>query len=295
MKSLPTPSSGPAPDPLPRGASRTADPTTSPVPAGEFVTLDGEAAYRISAYHRLQPFLMAIASDSDLWMFVTSGGGLTAGRRDADGALFPYETVDKLHDGHHHTGPITLIRVDAAELPTALWEPFHERGADDPRIERQLYKNVIGNRLVFEETNHELGLRFRYRWSGSDEFGLVRTASLENVGSRTRRISLLDGLRNVLPYGAPLSLYQDSSCLVDAYKRVDCDPDTRLGIFSLTSEITDRPEAAEELRANTVWCHGLGDFTVALSLEAVAAFRRGDGLDGESALTGRRGNYLASA
>ena len=66
-------------------------------PTGSFVVRDGELHYRISAYHRLAPFLMTLASDTDLWMFITSGGGLTAGRVDPEGGLFPYETVDRLH------------------------------------------------------------------------------------------------------------------------------------------------------------------------------------------------------
>ena len=81
-------------------------------PVGEFVVLDGEDYYRIASFHRLPPFLMSLASDTDLWMFIASGGGLTAGRVDADGSLFPYQTVDQLHDAHHHTGPFTLIRID---------------------------------------------------------------------------------------------------------------------------------------------------------------------------------------
>ena len=206
-------------------------------PAGGFVTLDGEAHYRIPTYHRMRPFLVSVASDTDLWMFVASGGGLTAGRRDPDGALFPYETVDRLHDGHHHTGPVTLLRVRGRGRRGALaaWEPLSDRSAEDPRVERSLYKNVLGNRLVFEEVHHGLGLAFRYRWTGSDELGLVRTATLENRGAEAVEIELLDGLRNLLPWGAPLALYQQSSCLVDAYKRCDLDPDTGLGIFSLTT------------------------------------------------------------
>ncbi|HEU4334503.1 MAG TPA: hypothetical protein VFT32_08425 [Candidatus Eisenbacteria bacterium] len=265
--------------------------------AGAFTTLDGETYYRIAAFDRLPPFLISLASDSDLWFFIASGGGLTAGRRDPDGALFPYETVDRLHDGHHHTGPITLLRVVGPGGDEVLWEPFREDGGrpGDPPVERNLYKNVAGNRLVFEETHHGLGLRFRYRWTGSDEFGLVRTATLENLGARTRSVALLDGLRNLLPHGAPLALYQHSSCLVDAYKRADCDPATGFATYSLTSRITDRAEALEELRATTVWCRGLPSFRVSLSLDAAAAFRRGEPPAAESISTGRRGHYLVSA
>jgi hypothetical protein len=243
----------------------------------------------------MPPFLMNIPSHTDLWLFVSSAGGLTAGRVDADGSLFPYETVDRLHDAHHHTGPITLIRVPGDTGKDVLWHPFLEEPPDESRIERNLYKNVTGNRLVFEEIRHDLGLSFRYRWSGSVDLGLVRTATLSNLGGERIAVSILDGLRNVLPYGVPLALSQQSSSLVDAYKRTDLDPETRLGVFSLTSRIIDRAEASEELRANVVWCRGLGEFDVCLSLDAVSAFRRGEPTVGETVLTGRRGNYLAVA
>ena len=82
-----------------------------PEPAGGFVSFDGEPYYRISGYDRMPSFLMAVASDTDIWMYVTSTGGLTAGRVDPDGCLFPYETADKLEDAHHHTGPVSLLRV----------------------------------------------------------------------------------------------------------------------------------------------------------------------------------------
>ncbi len=292
---MPLPPAQPSP-PAPHGAdATTAPPAHSPgPPAGAFVTLEGEDYYRIAGVDRMPPFLMTLASDCDLWMFVTSKGGLTAGRVDADGAIFPYETVDKLLDGHHHTGPITLLRVRAGTGEERLWEPF---AAADPAegVERNLYKNVAGNRLVCEEIHHGLGLAFRARWSGCDEFGHVRTVTLANLGDEPVAVSLLDGLRNVLPYGAPLALYQQSSCLVDAYKQSECDPATKLGVFALTTRILDRPEASEILRANAAWCHGLPGFEVALSIDAVAAFRRGETVRRQDVLTGSRGNYLVHA
>ncbi len=274
-------------------APRTALVGVSPgSPAGEFVTLDGEEHYRISAYHRMDPFLMIVASDSDLWMYVTSGGGLTAGRVDPDGALFPYLTVDQLHDAHHHTGPITLIRLDGDDGSRDLWEPFSDSMRADPAIERNLYKNIVGSRLVFEEIHRDLDLSFRYVWAACDEFGWVRTATLENHGESGVRLEVLDGLRNVLPYGAPLGLYQQSSNLVDAYKKSELDTATGLGIFSLTAGITDRAEALEVLKANTVWCSGLKDFRVQLSADVIGEFREGVEGENPAVLNGVRGNYL---
>ncbi len=238
---------------------------------------------------------MSLASDSDLWMFVTSGGGLTAGRVDADGALFPYETVDRLHDAHHHTGPITLLRVARPDGATVLWEPFTAVTANDAAITRRLAKSALGNSLVFEEIARVLGLALRYRWSNSDAYGWVRTTTLENMGDTPVSLMLLDGLRNILPYGAPVALYQQASVLVDAYKTAEVDPDTGLGVFALTAGITDRAEALEVLRASTVWCHGLEGGRVHLDGNVVAAFRAGRVLPAPPTLHGARGNYLVSA
>jgi hypothetical protein len=262
---------------------------------GGLVPFAGQEFLRITDFDRLPPFLMSIPSDTDLWMFVSSGGGLTAGRADAEGSLFPYVTVDQLHDAHHHTGPITLFRVRREGAPAVAWEPFAHRAALDPVIERNLYKHPLGNQVIFEEIHHGLKLAFRYRWAACDAYGHVRSATLENLGTEPADVSVLDGVRNLLPFGAPLSLYQHSSSLVDAYKRSEVDEWTGLGMFSLTSVISDRAEAAEMLRANTVWGFGLAGARVSLSASAVDAFRRGEDVPAAPRLNGERGNYLVQA
>ena len=121
------------------------------------------------------------------------------------------------------------------------------------------------------------------------------TVTLENRGRTPVRLALMDGLRHLLPYGVPLSLYQHSSSLVDAYRHSDVDAATGLAIHSLTSRILDRPEAAEELHANVTWSAGLPEATVHLSADALAAFRRGETPEPTPRLTGRRGHYLLQA
>ncbi len=260
---------------------------------GSFVEFEGEVWYEIRDVDRLPTFLIALASDSDNWMFVTSRGGLTAGRVDPDGAIFPYETVDKLERSHLHTGPVTIVRL-LESGGDRLWEPLSASTRLVPTIERRLRRNVVGNRLIFEETNRELGLTFSYRWTATKEFGWVRRVTIANKIRKERRLSVLDGLRNVQPFGAPLALYQQSSSLVDAYKRTDIDEASGLAAFSLTSRIVDRAEASEVLRANIVWSQGLPGRTVSVSEESLIRFRRFGEVESESVLTGRPGNYFLS-
>ena len=51
---------------------------------GEQVALEGEDFYRIANYDRLRPFFMTVVSEADHWLFVSSNGALSAGRRTAD-------------------------------------------------------------------------------------------------------------------------------------------------------------------------------------------------------------------
>lgn len=262
-------------------------------PEGAFVELDGETFYRIDHAEAMAPFLMSIPSDTDLWMFIASTGGLTAGRGDPDHSLFPYDNVDRLYDAHHSVGPITRIRVRWG-TQDVLWEPLT---APMPRegCTRRIYKNASGTRVIFEELRHDLDLAFRYRWSAADALGWVRTARLENLGARGVDAEVLDGLRHVLPSGVPLALHQQQSSLVDAYKRNECDAETGLAIYSLTSAITDRAEAVEALRATTIWQQGLPGPVLSVAEDAFAAFAQGRPVERTTLRTGTRGHYAAVA
>ncbi|MFP4395818.1 MAG: hypothetical protein ACLFTI_11200, partial [Anaerolineales bacterium] len=261
---------------------------------GQYVEMLGETYYRIRHYDQMPPFFMSLVSSSNHWLFVASTGGLTAGRANAENALFPYETVDKITAHSEYTGPkaIFLVRRDGA---VQLWEPFSTCYAGLYRIERQLYKNIAGNKLIFEEINHDLALAYRYAWRTSDRLGFIKSTWLENIGDAPCHISLLDGLQNLLPSGDVLDLQASSSYLLHAYKRNELEPETGLGIFSLSATISDRPEPSEALQATTVWQVGLAPTLYLLSSEQLDAFRRGEALTPETDVRGRPGAYFVHA
>ncbi len=260
-------------------------------PEGRFETREAGEAYRISHYDRMAPFLMSVVSDSDHWMYLSSSGGLTAGRVDEATSLFPYETDDRLHVAHGVTGPLSVLRVQRDD-EVAVWRPF-EPNRSDGRFERNLSKSVIGNWVEFEEIDHDLGLVFVYRWSNSDRFGFVRSVTLQREpGSPVRSAQVLDGFLNVMPAGVPLGSQQTTSTLVDAYKRSELDPATGIGLFTLEAQISDRPEAAESLRANVVWSRGLGSYQVLLSSGQIGRFLKEGNVHDEHLALGRRGAYL---
>ena len=261
--------------------------------AGSFVTRSGERFYEISGVDGMPPFFISVVSSDDHWLFVSSTGGLTAGRVSPETALFPYVPVDKVHECPAHTGPRTIVRVQHSE-ESRYWEPFNYEHRGRYNLSRSVYKNTLGNKLAFEETNHDLGLIFRYTWSTSAEFGFVRDCDLVNEGSNDVFVEFIDGLQNILPAGTPRYAQSNYSNLVDAYKWTELDEQSGLAFITLYSGITDRPEPSESLKATTAFCLGLDNPTVLLSSEQLDAFR--DGLDPiqENHKRGIRGAYLVT-
>ncbi|MBK9121565.1 MAG: hypothetical protein IPM16_00390 [Chloroflexi bacterium] len=258
---------------------------------GSLVTLNGETYYRIGSYDHMAPFFITVVSSADHWLFVSTTGGLTAGRVNANRALFPYYTEDRIAENADNTGSRTIIRVDP-DGKNALWEPFIQRRYSPYALTRSLYKNVRGTALIFEEVNADLGLAFRYAWRTSARFGIVKTAWLVNDRDASVAVTITDGLQNILPAQVTAASQNEFSVLLDAYKRSELDAATGLGLFSLSSRLTDLAEPSEALRANTVWQVGLVPDAYLLSTSQLDAARTGRAVHTEADIRGKRGAYF---
>ncbi|MFT3829366.1 MAG: hypothetical protein QM691_06615 [Opitutaceae bacterium] len=263
--------------------------------SGSFVNAFGGRYYRIAHCDRLPPFFMNIVSSSDLWLFLASNGGLTAGRTSVEGALFPYMTVDRLYDSAGLAGPVTACWVEHGDDARTLWQPLAPHGTSVHRVERHLYKSVEGDRVWFEEIHPKLELTFRSGWSTADAHGFVRRCELVNLGRRPVRIRVMDGLRNLLPPGIVPKLQNESSCLADAYKSAELLPDSTLAVYALSAGIIDRAIPMESLRAAVAWSAGLPPPTILLCDTQLPAFLAGETVTAEPQRRGRRAAYLACA
>ncbi|MEM9001199.1 MAG: hypothetical protein AAGB24_13125 [Bacteroidota bacterium] len=259
----------------------------------ENVVIGGESYFKIANSDALRPFFMSIVSNSNHWMFISSNGGLSAGRKNAEYALFPYYTDDKITESVEVTGSKTLFLVGSDDRSN-IWEPFSYRYDGRYVITRNLYKNVYGNKIRFEEVNHDLGLTFSYQWSSSDTYGFVRKATLVNNTTDDVRVNVLDGIQNILPFGVGSDLQNRSSNLVDAYKRSELIKDSGLGIYALSAIIVDKAEPSEALKANMVWSLGLENPTHLLSSLQLKNYRRRIPLKEEVDVKAEKGAYFVN-
>lgn len=258
---------------------------------GESVVFEGETYYKISNYNSMRPFFMSVVSDSNHWMFISSNGGLSAGRKNAQYAIFPYYTDDKITESSEITGSKTIIRVKN-KSDFEVWEPFSIRNTDKYDVTCNLYKSVHGNKIIFEEVNNDLNLTFSYQWASSNLYGFVRSSSLKNHGALTVELEVLDGIQNVLPYGVPSDTQNKASNLVDAYKRTELVPEVGLGIYALSAIIVDKAEPSEALKANVVWSTGLKNPRYLLASSQLDYFRKGHVLYDEVDVKGEKGAYF---
>jgi hypothetical protein len=257
----------------------------------QLIEINGEKFYKIENHNHMRPFFMSIVSDSNHWMFISSNGGLSAGRKNAEFALFPYYTDDKITEMYDVTGSKTIVRIHLND-EIKMWEPFSDRFNENYKLKRNLYKSIYGNSIIFEEILEDYQLSFRYKWSSSHIYGFVRSSQIENFSNNNFRLTILDGLQNIMPHGVHSDLQNSTSNLVDAYKRNELHPESGLGIFALSAIIVDKAEPSEALKCNTVWSLGLDKPSYLLSSRQLNAFRYGGQLSNESDVKGERGAYF---
>ena len=233
---------------------------------------------------------MNITSGEDHWMYLSSTGCLTAGRKKAEHALFPYVTDDLLHCNAHFTGPITVIRIKGDDT-NLVWRPFSHY-EESYETERNLHKNSLGNIVLFEEINHSLGLTFIYEWRSSAKYGFIRKSRLVNHHSNVLNVELVDGLRNIMPDGVELRAQQEMSNLANAYKVSEYSPDSNCAFFFMNALVMDRPEPGESLYSNLVWSYYNGKKIISVSEQDIDRFANSGTLNGEHIIKGKPGCFL---
>ena len=257
------------------------------------VTIDNEAYFKISNNDEMRPFFMSIVSDSNHWMFISSNGGLTAGRKNSEYALFPYYTDDKITESADITGNKSIFKVLKGNQEY-MWEPLAIRSLGRYTTTQNIYKNRYGNKIIFEEINHDLELIFRYQWSSSNKYGFIKKSKLINTSKESVGVALLDGIQNIMPASIGSDIQNQSSNLVDAYKRNELEEATGLGIFALSAILVDKAEASEALKANVVWSLGLDNPKHLLSSLQLNNFRSRLPITQEVDIKAEKGAYFVS-
>jgi len=255
----------------------------------ELIEIDSEIFNKISNVDQMRPFFMSIVSNANHWMFISSNGGLTAGRKDCDLALFPYYTDDKITESSEITGSKTIFQVHKNNK-IYLWEPFSSNYKGVYKIQTNLYKSTYGNKIIFEEINEDLNLSYSYEWNFSNLFGFVKKSKIRNNTNEAVVVSVIDGIQNIIPFGVSAELQNGKSNLVDAYKKNELI--NTIGVYSLSSMIIDKAEPSEALKATIAYSLGLEANNYLVSSLQLANFRKGSLISSEDCVKGEKGAFF---
>jgi hypothetical protein len=178
----------------------------------------------IDQYNDLIPFAsflpgIAGVSGRPAWAFYVSRGQAIAsfGVRNKDGAFLEFFPADKAYQLTPSRGFRTFLKITESGQ---THEPF-QRGAG-PEVRQRLY--IATEEIGVEEINPQLGFNIRadmFTLPEAPVAGLVRRIEITNTSGQAKKIDIVDGLPQVLPYGMNQWILKFMSRTSEAFMRVE--------------------------------------------------------------------------
>ncbi|MFA6994759.1 MAG: hypothetical protein WC246_04000, partial [Candidatus Paceibacterota bacterium] len=188
--------------------------------------LDGDKRFVIEQYNDLAPFAsflpgIAGALGRPAWAFYVNRGQAVAsfGVRNKDGAFLEFFPADKAYQLTPSRGFRTFLKIaDGDRILTH--EPF-QRGSWT-EVKQRLY--VTPQEVGVEEINPQLGFSIRadmFTLPEASVAGLLRRVEIVNTSGQARKIEIVDGLPQVLPFGMNQWILKFMSRTSEAFMRVE--------------------------------------------------------------------------
>ena len=216
--------------------------------------LDADNRFVIDQYNDLSPFasfLPGIAGTlgRPAWVFyVNRGQGIASfGVRNKDGAFLEFFPADKAYQLTPSRGFRTFLKITDGDQ-TLTHEPF-QRGAG-PEVKQRLY--VTPHEVGVEEVNPPLGVNIRadmFTLPEAPVAGLVRRITVTNTSAQAKKIEIVDGLPQVLPYGMNQWNLKFMSRTSEAFMRVE-GVEENLPFYRLKVWPTDSPQVEPVIACN---------------------------------------------
>jgi len=146
-----------------------------------------------------------------MWVFYCNRGQCisSAGVKDKNGAIIEFQSANKAYRNASLQGWRTFIKVDGR-----LYEPF----AEISNIPNEMRISLQGLELIEENQKLKIKVEVSYFTIPGEDFpGLARKVKITNLGSKARKIEVLDGLPALVPYGFSNDLLKTISRTIEAW------------------------------------------------------------------------------
>jgi hypothetical protein len=187
-------------------------------------------------------FLPGIAGTGGkpMWVFYTNRGQCISsfGVRDKNGAMLEFYPANKAYALTSLLGFRTFLQTKDAS--NTLYEPF-QISPGSGYTQRLI---VRPEEIEIEEAHQSLGLRVRVVYFTLPQESLpalVRSVTVENIGTESLQANVLDGLPQVVPFGLQASPLKAMSRTMEAFAEIRHVTE-HLPFFKLKVEPSDKPE-----------------------------------------------------
>ncbi len=179
-----------------------------------------------------------------IWAFYVNRGQAIAsfGTRDKDHAIMEYFPANRSWQNTPLAGFRTFLKISSGKNFT-FYEPFANTLANNSfDITNRMY--ISSAELKIEEENATLGLKttIEYFTIPNDNYGgLARIITLENTSKTAKKIQLLDGMPQIVPFGTNNWFLKKMSRTIEGWMYVN-NLEKGAPFFKLAVDPTDRPE-----------------------------------------------------
>jgi len=179
-----------------------------------------------------------------MWVFyVNRGQGIASfGTKDKDHAILEFFPANKSWQLTSLQGFRTFIKV-SSNKKFIFYEPFHN-GFTNLGYKLTNRMRITSHDLTLEENNLSLGLstKVEYFTIPNDSYSaLVRIVTVKNLKTKIKRIQLIDGLPQIVPFGTSNLFLKKLARTVEAWMNVE-NLDKGAPFYKLAVDPTDRPE-----------------------------------------------------
>ena len=209
----------------------------------------GNKEFVIENYNLAKPFAnffpgIAGKYGIPMWAFyVNRGQGIASfGTKDKDHAILEFFPANKSWQFTSLQGFRTFIKVSASQKPV-FYEPFHN-GFSNLGYDLTNKMRITSYGLTIEEDNLSLGLNIKaeYFTIPNDSYSaLARIVTVKNLGAKAKKIQLIDGLPQIIPFGTTDLFLKELGRTVEAWMNIE-NLDKKVPFYKLDVDPADRPE-----------------------------------------------------
>ncbi len=213
--------------------------------------LQDDGKFVIDNYDLSKPFASFFPGIAGLygipmWVFyVNRGQGIVSfGTENKRNAILEFFPANRAWQFVSKRGFRTFIKIKSAKTHK-YYEPFRNTGpqTDELNLERKML--ISPEDFSISEDNRTMGLKIdvKYFTLANEPLAcLIRNLTIKNTSRQTKNFEILDGLPQVVPYGANDRFLKELGRTIEAWMQVKFVTKFKIPFYKLAVDPTDRPQ-----------------------------------------------------